>query len=250
MTGALAGKCAIVTGGAQGIGEAIAELFAAEEARVVIADISDDRGRETARRLADSGCAAHFVHTDLTDADSAQRMAEFTLKTVGQIDVLINNAGIGGVCLLQDMTDEWWHQTLTVNLRGVFLASKFVIPSMIANARGSIVNVGSVYAFVGDRGASAYCASKAGVVMLTRVMATDYAANGIRVNAVCPGFVAGPMTQRDHTEDEIKRFESRHALGRLGRPEEIAQAALFLAGASSSFVTGSALFVDGGYTAW
>jgi NAD(P)-dependent dehydrogenase (short-subunit alcohol dehydrogenase family) len=250
VTGSLSGKCAIVTGAGQGIGRATAELLARQGATVVVADLDPRTGSETVDAIVGAGGRAHLVETDVSDDESAQRLGAEAFEQTGRIDILVNNAGIGGVRHLPEVDDQYWQRVVDVNLRGVFLASKYALPAMLERQAGCIVNVASVYAFVADPGTSAYAASKGGVVMLTRVMAIDYAPAGIRVNAVCPGFIAGPMADRDHTPEELEAFAERHALGRLGTPDEIAQAILFLVSDASSFVTGSCLLADGGFTAW
>jgi 3-oxoacyl-[acyl-carrier protein] reductase len=246
----LSGKVAIVTGGDSGIGKAISELFAAEGARVVIADISDGG---TARSISKKGAIALHVKTDVRDEKQVRRLVAHTKRRFGGIDILCNNAGIELLKPMTETTEEEWEKVMQTNLKGVFLASKHVIPEMLERGGGAIVNTASQLGLVGLENFTAYCASKGGVILLTRSMALEYARQNIRVNCICPGPVQTPMLERElltETDPEAARkmWARRQPVGRLGQPQEIAQAALFLASERSSFVIGHALVIDGGYT--
>lgn len=248
----LEGKVALVTGGNSGIGRAIAELFAREKAKVVVADI---RRGETVQTIEKEGGTAIFIRADLRDDSQVKRLVDGCVKKYGTLDIVCNNAGIELVGPLVEATEEEWDRVIDTNLKSVFLVSRHALPYMIRKRKGIIVNTASQLGIVARENLAAYSASKAGVILLTKAMALEHAKDGIRVNCVCPGAIETPMTNR------ILRFESdsrkgrkllvgKHPLGRLGRPEEIAQAVLFLASERSSFVTGAALVVDGGYTTY
>ena len=246
----LSGKVAIVTGGDSGIGKAISELFAAEGASVVIADISDGG---TADSISKKGGRAMHVKTDVRDEKQVKRLVARTKRRFGGIDILCNNAGIELLKPMTRTTEEEWDKVMQTNLKGVFLASKHVIPEMLERGGGTIVNTASQLGLVGLENFTAYCASKGGVVLLTKSMAIEYARQNIRVNCICPGPVQTPMLERELlTEPDPdaarKMWVGRQPIGRLGQPQEIAQAALFLASERSSFVVGHALVIDGGYT--
>ncbi|MCD6398345.1 MAG: SDR family oxidoreductase [Candidatus Aenigmarchaeota archaeon] len=239
----LKNKVAIITGSASGIGKAIAKLFSEEGAKVVIADISN-KGEKVAEKIN----GALFIKTDVRREESVKKLFEETVKRFGKIDILVNNAGVGKNVLLEDMSQEDWDKIIEINLRGYFFGIKHVVPYM-KNHGGVIVNTASELAFVGDPGWSAYAASKGGVIQLTKVAALELMKYNIRVNVLCPGPTATPMLLEGITEEEKKRIESLVPLGRLGRSEEIAKGALFLASDDSSFMTGSHLLIDGGIVA-
>jgi NAD(P)-dependent dehydrogenase (short-subunit alcohol dehydrogenase family) len=246
----LSGKVAIVTGGDSGIGKAISQLFAAEGASVVIADIRDSG---TAESISASGGVATYARADVSDEEQARVLVALTVGRYGGIDILCNNAGIELLKPLTETTEGEWDRLFGVNLKGVFLVSKHAVPEMLRRGGGSIVNTASQLGLVGLPNFTAYSASKAGVILLTRSMALEYARQNIRVNCICPGPVQTPMLERElltesDPEAARKMWAGRQPIGRLGRPEEIAQAALFLASGRSSFVIGHALVVDGGYT--
>ena len=249
MTGVLTGRRAVVTGAGQGLGRAIAERFAAAGAEVIVAERNPSTGKEVAKAITQAGGTARWVATDVSDSDSAARLAEEANDTSGFAEILVNNAGIGGVRSLEETDDALWHSMIDINLGGVFLVSKSLLPAMLERGRGSIVNVSSIYGTVGGRNIAAYAASKGGVLMLTRTMAVDYASMGVRVNAICPGYVDGPMARREYSSKELEQIAAQHPIGRLARPDEIARATLFLASDDASFVTGSCLLADGGYVA-
>ncbi|TFC80541.1 SDR family oxidoreductase [Cryobacterium sp. TMS1-20-1] len=236
----------LVTGGASGIGEACVRAFVAEGHQVVIADYSLERAENLAREL---GPAAVGVQADVSKEGDCRKMVDVALVEFGRLDFAVNNAGTGNVdkSPVADISVDEWHRLMSVNLDGVFLSLKAEIPALI-KAGGSIVNVASIMGSVATAGAGAYVASKHGVVGLTKAAALDYADQGIRVNAIGPGYIETPMLA-NRSEEQRAEIGSRHPLGRLGTPGEIAQLALFLISPASSFVTGSFYLADGGYTA-
>ncbi len=248
--GALHGKVALVTGGASGIGRATALLFAQEGAAVVVMDIRDE-GRETANSIVRSGGRAAFVRGDVTRAADCEAVVQAAVSAFGRIDILFNNAGIVRRASVVDTSEEEWDQVMAVNVKSIFLLSKAAIPFMARGGGGAIVNTASGWGLVGGRNAASYCASKGAVVNLTRAMALDHVGQRIRVNCVCPGDTDTPMLREEARQlgEDVTRFlagSAKRPLGRMGRPEEIAQAVLFLASAASSYVTGAVLVVDGG----
>ncbi|HYG57207.1 MAG TPA: SDR family NAD(P)-dependent oxidoreductase [Symbiobacteriaceae bacterium] len=244
----LNGKVAIVTGGASGIGLATVERMAREQAKVLLADYART-GLEVAAELKGKGYAVEFFHVDVSSEEQVSAMVAKAVELWGRLDIMVANAGIGSLGKADELALESWNQVLGVNLTGVFLCAKHAIPAMRKHGGGSIINTASILGHVGFPGATAYAAAKAGVVNLTHNLAIDYAKENIRVNAVCPGFIATPMVQGALTEEQAKGIAAMHPMGRLGRAEEVANAILFLASDEASFVTGSSLFVDGGYTA-
>jgi dihydroanticapsin dehydrogenase len=247
----LENKVAIVTGGCSGIGSSIAELFAREGAQVMIGDVREDK-RVLARINANGGTVS-FIQADVRKSLDVQTLVDKAIATYGTIDVVCNDAGIELIRPLIRTTEEEWDNVLDTNLKGMFLVSKFALPHLIKKKKGSIINIASQLGLVGLERWAAYCASKGGVIMLTKAMAVEYGTYGIRVNCICPGAIETPMMERElglekNPEEAKKHFISLHPIGRLGKPEEIAEAALFLASERSSFITGSALVVDGGFT--
>lgn len=246
----LSGKTAVVTGGGSGIGRAISELFAAEGASVVVADVHDGG---TAASITKNGGKVAYVKTDVRAEAQVKRLVAQARKRFGGIDILCNSAGIELLKPLSETSEEEWDRVLDTNLKGVFLTSKHAVPEMLKRRGGAIVNIASQLGLVGLENFTAYCASKGGVVLLTRAMALEYASRNIRVNCICPGPVQTPMLEREiRTEADPdaarKAWARRQPVGRLGLPQEIAQAALYLASERSSFVVGHTLVVDGGYT--
>jgi NAD(P)-dependent dehydrogenase (short-subunit alcohol dehydrogenase family) len=247
-------KVALVTGGTSGIGEATALLFAAEGARVAITGRNDARGAAVVERIANDRGKAIFIRADVSVAADCQRAVDETLRAFGRVDILFNNAGVFYPQTALECSEREWDEQIDVNLKGTFLMSKCALPAMIAQKRGVIVNNSSGWGIVGGDHAVAYCASKGGVVLMTKAMAIDHGAQGIRVNCICPGDVETPMLPADAKmrglkwENYIAGCASR-PLGRVGTVEEIAKAVLFLASDDSSFMTGAALVVDGGGTA-
>jgi len=250
----LANRVALITGGTSGIGRATAELFAREGACVAITGRDEQRGGEVVEAIRQAGGAAAFLRSDVRLAADCKQAVEETLRLYGRLDILFNNAGVYYPHTAVDATEEEWDETLDTCLKGTFLMSKFAIATMIVHGGGVIVNNASGWGLVGGGAAAAYCAAKGGVVLLTKAMAIDHARQGIRINCVCPGDVDTPMLPEDARqrgmawEDYLATAADR-PMGRIGRPDEIARAVLFLASDDSSFVTGTALAVDGGGTA-
>lgn len=247
-------KVALVTGGTSGIGRATALLFAGEGAKVAITGRNEVRGRSVVEEIEEAGGRAVFLRSDVRFAADCQRAVEETLRAFGGLDILFNNAGVYYPNTVPDSSEEEWDLTIDICLKGTYLMSKFALPGMIAQGHGVIVNNASGWGLVGGGAAAAYCAAKGGVVLLTKAMAIDHGPQGIRVNCVCPGDVDTPMLpddarQRGMNWDDYLAAASDRPLGRIGTPEEIARAVLFLASDDSSFVTGAVLAVDGGGTA-
>jgi len=243
-------RVALITGGASGIAKATAELFAREGARVVIADSSAEAGRHVASSIQTSGGRASFSQVDVSDAAQVARTVEDALRTHGRIDILFNGAAILVYGTVVETAEETWNRMIAINLTGTFLCCKAVLPHMIRQGGGSIINVASTTgAHDASPRAVAYVTSKGGVTLLTRAMAIDHARQGIRVNAICPGPTDTPMLRNAMTAEQLEAFAQSYPIGRLARPEELANAALFLASDDASFVTGSAMYVDGGQSA-
>jgi NAD(P)-dependent dehydrogenase (short-subunit alcohol dehydrogenase family) len=252
IVGRLDGKIAFITGAASGIGSACALRFAEEGATLVGFDLRDtpDAAWTTAVACAP---AASFSTGDVASEPDVAGAVQAAIRRFGHVDLVVNSAGVAGGGPVHQVSVEDWDRVLDVNLKGTFLVCKHVIPGMLERRAGSIVNIASVEGLEGSEGGSAYNASKAGVVLLTRNMAMDYGRMGVRVNAVCPGFIDTPLLRQVFDMPGLAEFRARiadaHQMGRLGEPREIANAALFLASDEASFVTGHALAVDGGYTA-
>jgi NAD(P)-dependent dehydrogenase (short-subunit alcohol dehydrogenase family) len=247
----LAGKVALISGGARGMGAAEARLFAREGARVVIGDVLESEGRAVETEIVAKGGAALFVGLDVTREADWERAVSSTVDRFGLLNVLVNNAGIGAASRLEDTTVEAWDRVMEVNAKGVFLGTKAVIPAMRRAGGGSIVNISSQLGIVGmDNSSPQYQASKGAVRLLTKSTALQYAREGIRANSVHPGPVITPMTEQRRSDPANYRLMlSRIPLGRYGEADEVAYGVLYLASDESAFVTGSELVIDGGWTA-
>lgn len=249
--GRLAEKVAFVTGAASGIGSACALRFAQEGARVVGFDVSAD-GDGSWREAATTAAGSYFQTGDVRDAASVGAAVAAAKDRFGRIDIVVNCAGVAGGGPVHLLEEAEWDRVLDINLKGTYLVCKAVLPLMLEQGSGNIINIASIEGLEASEGGSAYNASKAGVVLLTRNMAMDYARKGIRVNSICPGFIDTPLFRdvfdASGLEDYRRRIIDATQMGRTGRPEEIANAALFLASDEASFVTGHALVVDGGLT--
>ena len=241
----------MITGGASGIGRATALLFAHEGAAVSVVDLDEAGGQAVAHEIADEGGRAIFVRCDVSQAADCQRAVQQTVEELGGLDILFNNAGVIRRASVLETSEEEWDRVMAVNVKSVFLLSKCAIPVMAQAGGGVIINTASGWGLVGGRKAAAYCASKGAVVLLTKAMALDHGDQNIRVNCLCPGDTDTPMLRYEAQQlgESDKRFLAEAAerpLRRIGKPEDIAQAALYLASDASSFVTGTALVVDGG----
>ncbi|MGB6423111.1 MAG: glucose 1-dehydrogenase [Anaerolineales bacterium] len=247
----LVGKKAIITGGASGIGRAAALLFAGAGAAVVIADIDDQGSEAVVKKIHAGGGEGIYVHCDVTKAEDCQRTVQKTINSFGGVDILFNNAGIVQRASVIDTTEEQWERVMAVNVKSIFLMSKYTIPHMVQAGGGVIVNTSSGWGLVGGRDAVSYCASNAAVVNLTRAMALDHGAQNIRVNCICPGDTDTPMLRDEARQlgENEKIFLDDAAdrpLQRIGTPLDIAQAVLYLCSDAASYVTGTTLVVDGG----
>lgn len=244
--GKLDGKVALITGAGSGIGRASALLFAREGAKVAVVDYAREGGQETAKMIKQAGGEAIFIEADVSKAADVQRMVKATLDTYGRIDILFNNAGImGAPAPTAKATEENWDLVLDINLKSVFLASKYAIPVMLNRGGGVIINTASITGFMGSPDMAAYGASKGGVIQLTRTIALEYADKNIRANCICPGMIETQMTESEGPTVPLDFIPQKRA----GRAEDVARAALYLASADSAYVTASCLVVDGGWSA-
>jgi NAD(P)-dependent dehydrogenase (short-subunit alcohol dehydrogenase family) len=249
--GSFAGKVAFVTGAANGIGRAAALAFAREGAAVVVADVSEQGNRETASMVEQAGGRALAVGCDVSRAEDVKAALDRAVETFGRLDFALNNAGVEQpITAAADLAEEEWDRTVRVNLRGVFLCMRHEIPLMLKQGGGAIVNTSSGAGVKGFAGQAAYCAAKHGVVGLTKAAALDYAKAGIRVNAVCPGIIETPMMDRfsGGTPEGRERVIAQEPVGRMGKPEEIASAVLWLCSDAAAFMVGHAMVMDGGQT--
>jgi len=247
-------KSAVITGGAVGIGKAVAQLFSNEGCQVVIADINEEKGAETQKEINQQGRNCLFIRCDVARADEVKNMVQKAISFCGSINILVNNAGIWRPGRVTDLTEETWDQVLDTNLKGIFLVSKEIIPLMQKDGEGSIINLASVAGLVGSRDGSAYNASKGGIVNLTRGMALDFAKDSIRVNCICPGLIdsaQGDMVVAHYApgKDPKTAKASWQPIARAGIPQDVAKVALYFASDESSFATGSIFVIDGGLTA-
>ena len=244
-------KRVLISGGASGIGQATALLFAQQGARVAIVDLNQEAGQAVVRRIEAEGGQAIFIHCDVTQKTECQQAVEQIAAQWGGIDILFNNAGIIRRADVTETSEEEWDLVMGVNVKSMFLLSKFAIPYMAKAGGGAIINTGSGWGLVGGPKAASYCASKGAVVQLTRAMAIDHGSQNIRVNCICPGDTDTPMLREEARQlgESERSFLSNAAdrpLQRIGKPEDIAQAVLYLASEAASFVTGTTLVVDGG----
>ncbi|MGM0604556.1 MAG: glucose 1-dehydrogenase [Halobacteriota archaeon] len=247
----LDGSVTIVTGGSTGIGRSAAMRFAEEGSNVVVADVNADDGRETVESITDAGGESTFVETDVSDPEDAEAMVDAAVETYGGLDFAFNNAGIEGATeSAPEQPLENWDRVIDINLKGVFLGIKYELPAIVETGGGAIVNTASIAGLVGFGGLTPYVASKHGVIGLTKTAAVEYSGEGVRVNAICPGVIDTPMVARtkETSPETIEQTEAATPMGRLGAPEEIGDAAVWLCSDDASFVTGESLVVDGGFT--
>lgn len=242
-------KVAIVTGAASGIGREIARLFAVEGAKVAIFDKNLEGGQETLSILMKSGGEGIAIGGDVVNVTDVENMVEETVRTFGQLDILVNNSGVLVVRDIIDLTFGEWDRVLDINLKGTFICSKLAVEQMVKQGRGgSIVNIASDLGVIGLRGCTAYCASKGGIVSFTRALALDGAKRGIRANCVCPSTIETPMLTDTFSEEAKESLLASLPIGRLGKPLDVALAALYMASDEASYVTGTILMCDGGKT--
>ena len=246
----LENKVALISGGARGMGAVEAKMFVQEGAKVVIGDVLDEDGKQTEAEINEAGGECVFVHLDVTDETAWQDAVAAAVDRFGKLDILVNNAGIARINNVEDTTSDEWDLVMDINAKGVFLGTKAAIPEIRKAGGGSIVNISSIAGLTGGR-TSSYAASKGAVRLLTKSSAIQYAGEGIRCNSVHPGVIETPMTIPImlNTQESRDLNASRHPLGRVGQPEDIAYGVLFLASDESSFMTGSELVIDGGLTA-
>lgn len=249
----LAGKVALITGAGSGIGRATSLRFAQEGARIVAVDWNLEPVKETVDMIRSGGNEAISVEADVSQDEDARRMIETAVSKYGALHILFNNAGIQVFGTIPATSETDWHKVMDVNLKGVYLGCKYAIPHMIAQGGGSIINTSSVLGLVGDPDLPAYCATKGGILAMTRAMAQAHGRQSIRVNSICPGDVETPLVveyfeQQPDPQEARRQVATEYALGRIAQPEEIANVALFLASDESSFITGTYIVVDGGLT--
>ena len=248
----LQGKTAVITGGAGGIGGSVSRLFAAEGARVVIADLLDEAGAALASELTEAGKQAFYQHTDVSDAGQVQALIDRTVTKFGPPDVLVTLAGWLRVAMAIDVDEADFDRTLASHIKGTWLLAKYALPHMMRNGGGAVVTVSSMQAYGAIPGRVAYEAAKGGISAMTRALALEYGPAGVRVNAICPGIIITERNELKHqtefTEAEVAARIESYPLRRLGRPEDVAKAALFLASDDASWITGTDLFVDGGHS--
>jgi NAD(P)-dependent dehydrogenase (short-subunit alcohol dehydrogenase family) len=248
----LKGKVALITGGGSGMGRAASLLFAREGAKVAAIDITEASAAETARMIKAAGCEAISLRADVSDSEGARAMVEETVRAFGGLDVLYNNAGIEGESgFIAQLSEDAFDRVIAINLRGVWLGMKYALPRIVERGGGAIINTASVAGIVGIKGASAYCAAKAGVIAMTRVAALEYGRYNVRVNCICPGVIQTPMVDRIAGPGGVKpRFIERSSVfNRVGNADEIAHTALFLASDEAPFATGAPFIIDGGWVA-
>lgn len=244
----LKNKTAIVTGAGSGIGESIAKLFAQNGAKLVLTDISEEGGKRVLKAIKDRDTDAIFIKADTSAARDSEKVVKEAEKTFGKVHIAVNNAGIGGAMApVGEYPIESWDKVIGVNLSGVFYGMRYQIPAMLKAGSGAIVNIASILGQVGFEYSSAYVAAKHGVVGLTQNAALEYSKQGIRVNAVGPGFIKTPLLDNNLEPEQMKQVAALHPIGRLGKPEEVAELVLWLVSDKASFVCGSYYAIDGGY---
>ena len=246
----LENKVAIVTGAGSGIGRAIAQLYAEEGAKVVVSDLDEQKGKETLTMIKDKGFEAIFMKADVGNADDCKKTVDQAVKTYGALHIACNNAGIAGKAApIGDLTPADFDKVIKINLSGVFYGMHYQIPAMLKAGGGNIVNMASILGQVGMAGSSAYVSAKHGVVGITKNAALEYAKEGIRVNAVGPGFIETPLLTNNLSEDQMKQIRALHPLGRMGKATEVAELVLWLSSPKASFTSGNYFPLDGGYLA-
>jgi NAD(P)-dependent dehydrogenase (short-subunit alcohol dehydrogenase family) len=252
----LDGRVSVITGAGSGIGEATSILFAREGAKIVVVDIDDTSGNRTVSKIKQARRDGMFIHADVTKESDMERVVDETVSKWGKLDIMYNNAGIILVKQLIESTVSEWDRLMDVNLKGLFLGSKYAAKHMISRKAGSIINTASIYGITGASHYVPYCTTKGGAIAFTKALALELAPYKVRVNCICPGVISTPMFEGElaawnkiQPRDNKSVFEAQHPIGRFGEPLDIANAALYLASDESSFVTGTALVVDGGYTA-
>ncbi|TCN25123.1 SDR family NAD(P)-dependent oxidoreductase [Mesobacillus foraminis] len=245
-------KVVLITGAGSGIGKSTAILFAKEGASIIVNDLNEGSGNETVSEIRKSNGEAFFIQGDVTEANSVKAMVDKAINKYGRIDVLFNNAGVSGVGMIHEVDLDAWNKTLNVNINGVMLPSKYVLPHMMKQKNGSIINMSSCIAEMGLAKRASYSTTKGAILALTKSMQVDYAAYNIRVNALLPGTIFTPFVEKylsesyENPEEAIATIKTRQLSGELGRPEDVANAALFLASDESRFMMGSPLYIDGG----
>jgi NAD(P)-dependent dehydrogenase (short-subunit alcohol dehydrogenase family) len=249
--GILAGRRVLITGGASGIGRATTALFAREGASISVVDVDESGGQTIVQSIVEKGGQAVFIRCDVSLAIECQNAVQRSIDELGGIDVLINSAGIIRRATVVETTEAEWDRVMNVNVKSVYLLAKYAVPALIQAGGGVIINISSGWGLVGGYKAAVYCASKGAVIQLTKAMALDHGAQGIRVNCICPGDTDTPMLREEarqlgEPEDQFLADAAHRPLGRIGKPDDIAQAALYLASDAASFITGATLVVDGG----